>query len=187
MTEKRARTAVRALGLAAVLSLALLAGPVAAAEPYGESGAYGYGEGGAYGEGGTYGEEGTYGEGEGAGSAPAGREVKLRIVRVDGKRILGDSRGHTLYSLSAERRGKFVCTRSSGCLGLWKPLLIPAHGKVEAPVKLGSIERPEGGKQVTYRGRPLYAFALDRKPGTTKGEGIKDVGTWHAVQVPRHR
>jgi len=152
--------------------------PASATNPYAAGGSY-TGSG-AYGEGGAYG-------GEGAGSAPAGRTVRLRIVTVKGKRILADPRGHTLYSLSAERRGKFVCTRSSGCLNVWKPLLVPTRGTVKGPVKLGSVQRPEGGRQVTYRGRPLYAFGLDRKPGTTKGEGIKDVGTWHAVQVPKPR
>ena len=34
-------------------------------------------------------------------------------------------RPHLLYSLSAEKKGKFVCTQSSGCLTLWKPLLVP--------------------------------------------------------------
>jgi predicted lipoprotein with Yx(FWY)xxD motif len=55
----------------------------------------------------------------------------------------------------------------------------------KGPVKLGTVRRPEGTVQVTYRGRPLYAFSGDRKPGQTKGEGFKDVGTWHAVVVPR--
>jgi secreted repeat protein with Y-X4-D motif len=34
---------------------------------------------------------------------------------------------------------------------------------------------------VTYRGRPLYHFVEDVRPGETNGEGFKDVGTWHAA------
>jgi hypothetical protein len=32
--------------------------------------------------------------------------------------------------------------------------------------------------QVTYKGAPLYTFTGDQQPGETKGQGIKDVGTW---------
>ncbi len=48
-------------------------------------------------------------------------------------------------------------------------------------MKLGTIERPEGKTQVTYKGRPLYSFGGDSKAGEANGEGIKDVGTWHAA------
>jgi hypothetical protein len=44
------------------------------------------------------------------------------------------------------------------------------------------VRRPKGGGiQVTYRGRPLYHFTEDVKPGEANGEGFKDVGTWHAA------
>jgi predicted lipoprotein with Yx(FWY)xxD motif len=125
---------------------------------------------------------------EGGGSTPSnGGKLRLKVERVGGKRVLAAANGHTLYSLSAERKGKFVCTQSSGCLTLWKPLLVPNGGSIVAPMKLklGSIKRPEGGRQVTYRGRPLYTFAEDHKPGRANGEGFKDVGTWHAVTVPK--
>jgi predicted lipoprotein with Yx(FWY)xxD motif len=48
-------------------------------------------------------------------------------------------------------------------------------------VKLGTIERPDGRTQVTFKGRPLYSFSGDSKAGDVNGEGIKDVGTWHAA------
>jgi hypothetical protein len=37
---------------------------------------------------------------------------------------------------------------------------------------------------VTYKGRPLYRFATDRKKGDVGGEGFRDVGTWHAAVAP---
>ena len=54
-------------------------------------------------------------------------------------------------------------------------------------LKLGSIKRPEGGRQVTYHGRPLYTFVEDHGPGKANGEGFKDVGTWHAAPAPKHK
>jgi predicted lipoprotein with Yx(FWY)xxD motif len=100
-----------------------------------------------------------------------------------GKTVLTTTKGRTLYSLSVEKNGKFVCTGS--CLSVWRPLAVPAGVKPTGPVKLGTIERPEGGTQVTYKGRPLYRFSGDAKAGEANGEGIKDVGTWHAATVPR--
>jgi predicted lipoprotein with Yx(FWY)xxD motif len=133
------------------------------------------------------GGEGPQGSG---GSTPGkGATIKLKLERVAGKRVLAAPNGHTLYALSAEKKGKFVCTQSSGCLTLWKPLLVPSGGAVIGPMKLklGSIKRPEGSRQVTYRGRPLYTFSEDHGPGKANGEGFKDVGTWHAVEVPKPR
>lgn len=98
-----------------------------------------------------------------------------------GKTVLASTRGRTLYSLSVEKKGRFICTGS--CLSSWHPLFVPANAKPVGPVKLGTIERPEGRTQVTFKGRPLYAFVGDSKPGEANGEGIKDVGTWHAVTL----
>jgi predicted lipoprotein with Yx(FWY)xxD motif len=100
-----------------------------------------------------------------------------------GKTVLTSTTGRTLYSLSVEKNGKFICTGS--CLSAWHPLTVPAGVMPTGPVKLGTIERPEGGTQVTYKGRPLYRFGADSKAGEANGEGIKDVGTWHAATPPQ--
>lgn len=100
-----------------------------------------------------------------------------------GKTVLTTTSGRTLYSLSVEKDGKFICTGS--CLSAWHPLMVPAGVRPTGPVKLGTIERPEGGTQVTYKGRPLYRFSGDAKAGQANGEGIKDVGTWHAASPPQ--
>jgi predicted lipoprotein with Yx(FWY)xxD motif len=105
--------------------------------------------------------------------------------RIGGRTILTTSGGRTLYTNSAEKKGKFICTKKSACLASWPPLLVARGGKLTGPVKLGTIERPDGGTQVTYRGRPLYTFAPDGKPGQVKGEGLKFVGTWHAATVSK--
>lgn len=100
-----------------------------------------------------------------------------------GKTVLTTTKGRTLYNLSVEKHGRFICTAS--CLSVWHPLMVPAGVRPTGPVKLGTVQRPEGGTQVTYEGRPLYRFGGDSKAGQANGEGIKDVGTWHAASPPR--
>lgn len=95
------------------------------------------------------------------------------------KTVLTDTKGLTLYSLSVEKNGKFICTGS--CTKTWFPLLVAAGTKPKGPVKLGTIKRPEGKMQVTFKGLPLYTFDGDTKKGQANGEGFKDVGTWHAA------
>ncbi len=100
-----------------------------------------------------------------------------------GEVVLVNTRHRTLYSLSVEKHGKFTCT--GACLGTWHPLVVSAGVKPTGPVALGTVKRPDGRTQVTYKGLPLYSFAGDAKAGDANGEGIKDVGTWHAAKVAR--
>lgn len=97
--------------------------------------------------------------------------------------ILTTMKGKTLYSLSAETKGRFICT--GACLASWKPLVVPAGVKPMGPVALGTRKRPDGRTQVTYKGLPLYSFNGDTKPGEANGQGLKDVGTWHAAKVKK--
>jgi predicted lipoprotein with Yx(FWY)xxD motif len=95
--------------------------------------------------------------------------------------VLTDSQGMTLYHLSGEQNGKFVCT-SAACLGVWHPLIATSGGSSGSGVgSLGTVKRSNGTTQVTYKGAPLYTFARDKQPGETNGQGIKDVGTWSAA------
>jgi predicted lipoprotein with Yx(FWY)xxD motif len=96
------------------------------------------------------------------------------------KTVLTNTRGLTLYTLVGETNGKFICT-SRSCLKAWPPLLVAAGTTPTGPVKLGTIKRPEGRIQVTYRGMPVYTFAGDSRKGQASGEDIDDVGVWHAV------
>jgi predicted lipoprotein with Yx(FWY)xxD motif len=119
--------------------------------------------------------------------ARAGQASKLVARQAQnatlGRTVLTTTKGLTLYILSAETSGRFICTRS--CLSNWHPLLVRAGVKPKGPVKLGTMKRPEGKIQVTFKGRPLYRFSGDSKAGDVSGEGIRDVGTWHAATVSK--
>ena len=97
------------------------------------------------------------------------------------KTILVTNSGRTLYSLSVERHGKFICT--GACLSFWKPLTVKKGQKPAGIRGLGTVTRPDKRIQVAYRGAPLYTFVSDRKRGDIKGNGIRDVGVWHPVAV----
>lgn len=118
---------------------------------------------------------------EAASARSSKRVVKEMENATLGHTVLTTLKGKTLYSLSVETKGGFTCTGT--CLASWTPLLVPNGVKPKGPVKLGTVMRPNGKSQVTYKGRPLYSFNGDVKPGEANGEGIKDVGTWHAAKV----
>jgi predicted lipoprotein with Yx(FWY)xxD motif len=119
-------------------------------------------------------------------SSNASRATKSRaVVKVVwnaalGKRILVGRRGLTLYSLSAERHGRFICT-TTACLSLWKPLVVGAGVNPSGVRGLMTVRRPDGRRQVAYRGAPLYRFVQDSRAGRVKGNGFRDVGVWRPV------
>jgi len=114
------------------------------------------------------------------GASPSKPVVKTG--RVLGKKALVTRTGFTLYSLSAETHGRFICTDKT-CMSVWKALTIPGGTEPTGASHLATVRRPDGRTQVTFAGRPLYTFASDRRPGQANGEGFKDVGTWHVASL----
>ena len=119
-------------------------------------------------------------------AATAGATAKPMVSTAHNARlkatILVDSSGRTLYHLSVEHKGHFICVDKT-CLSFWHPLLVSKGTKPTGRVALTTVRRPNGTLQVAYRGEPLYTFVQDRKRGDVKGEGFKDVGVWHAATV----
>jgi predicted lipoprotein with Yx(FWY)xxD motif len=107
--------------------------------------------------------------------------VKTASVASLGASVLVDPQGLALYHLSGEQNGRWICT-SAACVKVWHPLTAPTSGAPSGSVgSLGTVKRPDGAMQVTFKGMPLYTFVGDTKPGQAKGQGIKDVGVWTAV------
>ena len=138
-------------------------------------------------------------------AAPAAGTGGDAVVRThagsDGRLVLVDTEGKTLYASDQEGSGNAIqCTGS--CLGFWSPLTVKSgspRGDGIPAAKLGTMKRPDNGQtQVTFDGKPLYTFKLDTSSGMTKGDGLTDDfdGTtfdWHAATVtasvgdPGHR
>jgi predicted lipoprotein with Yx(FWY)xxD motif len=117
-------------------------------------------------------------------AAPQAQRVVVKTAKNKqlGKTVLVTRQGRTLYFLTAEVRGKFICTDAT-CLSLWRPLTVPRGTKPAGVRSLGTVKRPDGRTQVTFRNHPLYRFKNDRKPGDANGNGFKDVGTWLAAST----
>ena len=77
--------------------------------------------------------------------------------------------GMTLYTFDRDSGGKSVC--NGQCAANWPPLL--AHGPVSGD--FGLITRDDGQQQVTYKGKPLYYWVKDQKPGDKTGDGVNNV------------
>ena len=110
------------------------------------------------------------------------RVVMTATNKTLGKKILVNRNGLTLYSLSVEHKGKFIC-KDMTCLSLWKPLTIAKGAVATGAAHLSVVMRPDGSRQVAYRGGPLYRVVQDKRAGDVKGNGFKDVGVWRVAVV----
>jgi len=88
--------------------------------------------------------------------------------------ILTDSAGNTLYFFTPDVTSPTKCVE--GCLIVW-PLFYKANPSLGTGLDqkdFGVADRPDGKKQTTYKGSPLYYYEPDQAPGDTKGEGLEN-------------
>ncbi len=114
--------------------------------------------------------------------AMASSTVTIRTAHTSIGTVLVSSNGHTLYLLQGDSAKHDECT--AACLGFWPPLM--ATGKVTvgggANASLVGTVKRGSGKQVTYKGHPLYWFYKDAKSGQTNGQGVVSDGKhWWAL------
>jgi predicted lipoprotein with Yx(FWY)xxD motif len=115
----------------------------------------------------------------------------VAVKHVDGVgNVLVDAKGDALYSPEQEANGMILCKGS--CTSIWVPLTLSAGAKPtgagEVNTMLRTVHRPDGGVQVTFRGKPLYTFVEDTSPGMVTGNGFHDQFdgqefTWHVAAV----
>ncbi len=92
-------------------------------------------------------------------------------------KALVDAKGMTLYSFDKDAAGKSAC--NGKCAENWPPLMAStATGSGDWTV----IARDDGAKQWAFRGKPLYTFVKDTKPGDVVGDGFMN-NVWH---IARH-
>jgi predicted lipoprotein with Yx(FWY)xxD motif len=92
--------------------------------------------------------------------------------------VLTDSSGLTLYVFDNDATvpGKSACT--GVCLNMWMPLFAESAAKPAGDYSL--ITRDDGKRQWAYKGKPLYRWYNDKKPGDQDGDGLRRV--WHVAK-----
>ena len=98
-------------------------------------------------------------------------------VKVQGGIVVNEA-GMTTYTFDKDTAGSGKSACNGPCAQLWPPVMVPADAQVKEPYS--SVTRDDGGKQLAYRGKPLYLYAADKAPGDKSGDNFKDV--WHVAK-----
>ena len=90
--------------------------------------------------------------------------------------VMTDGAGMTLYSFDKDAGGKSSC--NGPCAANWPPLQVTGDAKASGDWSI--VTRDDGSKQWAFKGKPLYHWSKDQKPGDKTGDGFN--GVWHAVK-----
>lgn len=142
--------------------------------------------GGSGGSGGTANSGGSGGYASGAGATGSSASSGPATVETHSGSMgtyLTNGSGQALYLFAADHGGRSAC--SGACAAAWPPLKTTGPPKAAGGAKAGKLattSRPDGSKQVTYGGHPLYTFTGDTTAGDTNGEGSSAFGAkWWLV------
>ena len=109
-----------------------------------------------------------------------GPRVKLRDSQFGP--VLFDGRDRALYLFTRDRKNKTRC--HGACAEAWPPFYAKGRPRAARGVDrslLGTIERRDGRRQVTYKGQPLYFYVHDPKGEVLCNDVVEFGGTWYAV------
>jgi predicted lipoprotein with Yx(FWY)xxD motif len=91
------------------------------------------------------------------------------------------SGGFTLYRNTKDKAVPPTSSCLGTCTSTWSPIsgaAQPTLDGVDAKL-IGTLVRPDGTKQLTVDGWPVYRYIKDMLPGTVNGQGVD--GVWQAV------
>jgi predicted lipoprotein with Yx(FWY)xxD motif len=106
-----------------------------------------------------------------AAGAGGGQTISVESIGGAGE-VLVDAQGRALYTNDQEQGREIVCTDE--CLSFWLPATgQPTSDDSKVQEEVGTIKRPDGSEQITYKGQPLYSFVEDN-PRQVTGDGVAD-------------
>jgi predicted lipoprotein with Yx(FWY)xxD motif len=119
-------------------------------------------------------------------ASPAGSMTTISVADNPklGK-IVVDGSGKTLYLFEGDKSTASTCY--GDCASYWPPVLTagaPHAGTGVNASLLGTTQRKDGTRQVTYAGHPLYYVVTDHKAGGTTGQGVSNFGALWWVLSP---
>ncbi len=82
-----------------------------------------------------------------------------------------DEKGMTLYTFDRDTTAKIACVAQ--CAVNWPPLIAPADAKATGEWTV--VARDDGRKQWAYKGKPVYTWVKDTKPGDKTGDGFNNL------------
>jgi predicted lipoprotein with Yx(FWY)xxD motif len=102
--------------------------------------------------------------------------------------VLTKNSGFTVYVFTRDKqKNKDTCVKVKDCTGTWPPVTTkakPVAGKGVKASLLGSIKLPNGSRQVTYNGHPLYSYSGDFQARQTDYVGQSQFGgKWYAISA----
>ena len=103
----------------------------------------------------------------------------LAAQRTAAGATLLDSRGRVLYTYARDSV-RDVSSCVAECAKLWPPL--PADSVASPTADWVAISRPDGTRQWSFRGKPLYSFAKDAAPRVALGDRVGQA--WRVAHVP---
>ena len=92
--------------------------------------------------------------------------------------MLVTTSGMTLYTFDRDTAGSGKSACNGPCAMLWPPAMAAADAKDEGDFTV--ITRDDGAKQWAYKGKPIYVYSVDKKPGDMGGDNFRDV--WHVAK-----
>lgn len=111
------------------------------------------------------------------GSPTAAAAVDLKTATSSAGTIVVDAKGMSVYFFTKDVKDSGTSACTGACLTMWPPVLSTAATPSAEGVSgtLGTIATPDGAKQVTLNGLPLYYYEQDKNPGDILGQGVSDV------------
>ncbi|OZI29125.1 hypothetical protein CEG14_21070 [Bordetella genomosp. 1] len=90
--------------------------------------------------------------------------------------VLVDAKGMTLYTFDKDAAGKSNC--NDQCAKAWPPLMADAGAKAQGDWTV--VKRDDGTSQWAHKGKPVYLYVKDAKPGDKTGDNFRDI--WHVIK-----
>ena len=96
------------------------------------------------------------------------------VKTMDG--VLVGTSGMTLYTFDRDAAGSGKSMCNGPCATNWPPLMASTARGGDYSI----VTRDDSKTQLAYKGKPLYFWAKDTKPGDKTGDGVNQV--WHTAR-----
>jgi predicted lipoprotein with Yx(FWY)xxD motif len=113
-------------------------------------------------------------------SAPASA-ADLMVAPSKAGQIVVDGKGMSVYYYTKDTKDSGTSACTGGCLTAWPPVTTTSATPAVEGVTgtLGTITTPDGKKQLTINGMPVYYYQKDTAAGDITGQGVG--GVWYLV------